>query len=271
MKGRKVHIGVAIILALYLLTPLVGTLLYSFAGNWHSTILPEEWTFSWYLQLYQDNRFFQSLLRSILVISVAVFVSISIVLLTTFTVILYFPKKEGLLKTVTLLPYGIPGVALAIGLINIYSHESLNIAGTPWILFGVYAVVILPFAYQSIRNSLYAIHMIDLVQSAELLGATRLQAIWTTVLPNIKKGILSAVFLSVSMLFGEFALANLLVGGRFETLQIYLYQQLNKNGHTTSAIVITYYTIIMLFTFLLLRLQAPKKKKHKRLPDGTYI
>ena len=57
-----------------------------------------------------------------------------------------------------------------------------------------------------------------------------------------------AVLLSVAMLFGEFALANLLVGGRFETLQIYLYQKINKSGHLGSAIVVTYYLLIVLIT-----------------------
>ncbi|GAB2535758.1 ABC transporter permease [Gracilibacillus alcaliphilus] len=264
MKGTKWHIIVSVVLAIYLVLPLVGTLLYSLAGEWSTTILPKSWTFEWYIQLFQDDRFFQALGRTVFVIAVAVILSIAVILLATITIVLYFPKWEGALKTIALLPYSVPGVALAVGLINLYANDVVNIAGTPWILFGIYAIIIMPFVYQGIRNSLYTINARDMIQAAELLGASKLQAVITVVLPNMKKGIFSAAFLAISMLFGEFALANLLVGGRFETLQIYLYQQLSKNGHLTSAIVICYYTIIVWITLFLLYLQSPKRQKQTR-------
>lgn len=267
MKWNK-HGLIVVALAFYLLLPLAGTLLYSFAENWSTTILPQSWTFSWYIQLFQDERFLAALARSALVITVAVALCVTMMLLAMFVMLLYFPKQANVLKVISMLPYGVPAVAAAIGLLNLYSSSSIQIVGTPWILFGVYAVIIMPFVYQSIRNSIYTIDAMELNQAAEILGATKWQAITSVVLPNISKGILSATLLSISMLFGEFALANLLVGGRFETLQIYLYQQMSKNGHLTSAIVITYYTMIMIITGLLLNFQASKGEKQAKRQRG---
>ncbi|GAB3064160.1 ABC transporter permease [Salinicoccus sesuvii] len=268
MIGRVKHISVVVILAIYLLLPLIGTLMYSLAGKWSTTVLPETWTLSWYGTLFQDSRFIAALGRSIFVITGGVVLSLTLMILTIFIITIHFPSKEKYLKLVSMMPYGIPGVVFAIGLLNIYSSSVVPITGTPWILIGVYAIVTMPFVYQGLRNSLYTINAKELIQAAELLGASKTGAVLTVVLPNMMKGVLAAALLSIAMLFGDFALANLLVGGRYETLQIYLYQQFNKNGHVTSAIVISYYFIIMLVTVLLTRFQQPGRRK-RRATVGT--
>lgn len=261
MIGKRKHIVIAFVLAIYLLLPLIGTLMYSLAGKWSNTILPESWTFAWYAELFQDMRYFEALFRSIFVIAGSVILSLAVMLLAICIVTIYFPKQEKYLKVISMIPYGVPGIVSAIGLLNIYSSTSMQ--GTPWLLIGAYAIIIMPFVYQGIRNSLYTVNATELIQAAELLGATKVRAVLTIVLPNISKGVLTAALLSIAMLFGEFALANLLVGGQYETLQIYLYQQLNKNGHLTSAIVISYYFIIMIVTALLIQFQQPSHVKRK--------
>ena len=70
------------------------------------------------------------------------------------------------------------------------------------------------------------------------------------ILPNLKKGLLASLFLSFSFLLGEFVFANILVGTRYETLQIYLYNMRQTSGHFTSALVITYFLFIFLCTWL---------------------
>ncbi|MFF3023189.1 ABC transporter permease [Gottfriedia sp. NPDC057948] len=179
---------------------------------------------------------------------------------TIFIITVYFNKFEGILQAIAMLPYGIPPIVGAVGLIKLYSSGPFQIAGTPWILVGAYFITILPFMYQGIRNSLRTINAIQLVDAAELLGATKFQAFRTVVLPNILSGILVSSLLSVALLFSEFAFANLLVGGRFETLQIYLADKLNSSGHLTSAIVITYYLVILLLTGTVLKLSFKTKK-----------
>lgn len=261
MTGRFKHLIIVSILGIYLLLPLFGTLLYSLAEEWSTTILPESWTLSWYKMLFEDMRFMEALGRSIFVISTSVILSLTVMILTIFIMTIYFPRKEKYLKLISMMPYGIPGVVSAIGLLNIYSSSIIPITGTPWILIGSYAIIIMPFVYQGIRNSLYTVNATELIQAAELLGASKLKAVTSVVLPNMMKGVLAAALLSIAMLFGEFALANLLVGGQYETLQIYLYQQFSKNGHLTSAIVISYYFIIMMVTGLLIQFQQPGRKK----------
>jgi len=253
----KVLVG---LLVIYLLIPLVGTFLFSIATKWDHSILPESYTLNWYIELFQDGRFFEAFQRTLFLIIITVFLSVSIMLPTIFIITVYFNKFEGILQAIAMLPYGIPPIVGAVGLIKLYSNGPFQIAGTPWILVGAYFITILPFMYQGIRNSLRTINAIQLVDAAELLGATKFQAFRTVVLPNILSGILVSSLLSVALLFSEFAFANLLVGGRFETLQIYLADKLNSSGHLTSAIVITYYLVILLLTGTVLKLTFKTKK-----------
>jgi putative spermidine/putrescine transport system permease protein len=253
----KVIVG---LLVIYLLIPLVGTFLFSIANKWDHSILPESYTLNWYFELFQDGRFFEAFQRTLFLIIITVILSVSIMLPTIFIITVYFNKFEGILQAIAMLPYGIPPIVGAVGLIKLYSNGPLQIAGTPWILVGAYFITILPFMYQGIRNSLRTLNAIQLVDAAELLGATKFQAFRTVVLPNILSGILVSSLLSVALLFSEFAFANLLVGGRFETLQIYLADKLNSSGHLTSAIVITYYLVILLLTGTVLKLSFKTKK-----------
>ncbi|WP_236694077.1 ABC transporter permease [Sporosarcina globispora] len=254
------HKALVGLLVIYLLIPLIGTFLFSIAGKWDHTILPESYTMKWYIELFQDERFFDAFQRTLFLIVMSVGLSIVIMLPTIFIITVYFSKWERLLQAAAMLPYGIPPIVGAVGLIKLYSNSLIPIAGTPWILIGAYFITILPFMYQGIRNSLRTINAVQLVDAAELLGATKFQAFRTVVFPNIISGILVSTLLSVALLFSEFALANLLVGGRFETLQIFLADKLNSSGHLTSAIVITYYSVILLLTGTVLKLTFKNEK-----------
>ncbi|MBI0578695.1 ABC transporter permease subunit [Neobacillus cucumis] len=250
LRFHKIAVGLLII---YLLIPLIGTFLFSIAGKWDRTILPESFTMKWYIELFQDARFFTAFQHTLFLIVMSVGLSIVIMLPTIFIITIYFRKLEGFLQAVSMLPYGIPPIVGAVGLIKLYSNGPIQLSGTPWILIGAYFVTILPFMYQGIRNSLRTINAVELVDAAELLGASKFQAFRTVVFPNILSGILVSTLLSIALLFSEFSFANLLVGGQFETLQIYLSNKLNTSGHLTSAIVITYYSVIMLLTWAVLK------------------
>lgn len=260
-SSMKFHRSAVGLLIIYLLIPLLGTFLFSIAGTWDHTIFPESWTMKWYIELFQDPRYFAAFQRTLFLIVMTVGLSILIMLPTIFIINVYLPKLEGLLQALAMLPYGIPPIVGAVGLIKLYSNGPIQISGTPWILIGAYFVTILPFMYQGISNSLRTINAVELVDAAELLGATKLQAFRTVVLPNILSGILVSTLLSVALLFGEFSFAKLLVGGQFETLQIYLSNQMISSGHISSAIVITYYLVIMILTWVILKITFRNPKR----------
>ncbi|WP_028559366.1 ABC transporter permease [Paenibacillus pinihumi] len=253
-KAGWPHRIVVTVLMVYLLLPLLATFIYAFAKDWQATILPERWTLEWFGELFRDVRFLDALWRSFYLCAISVALSLAVMLPAVFVITVYFPKWESFMKGIVVLPYAVPGVVAAVGLIRAYSSGPVNIAGTAYILIGAYFIVILPYMYQGIRNSLLTVSAVDLLQSAELLGATRARAFINVILPNIWPGVITSTLLSFSVLFGEFVLTNMLVGGHIQTVQIYLYQRLGESGHLASAIAISYFIFILALSMILMKL-----------------
>lgn len=239
-----------------MLVPILATLVYSLSSRWGATILPDGFTLDWYLKLLSDARFIEAFGRSLLVCVAALALSTLLILPAIFVVFYYFPKLDRVMNLLILLPFAVPPVVSSVGLLQLYADSAVPIVGTPWILIGTYFTIALPFMYRALANSFSAIHLRDLMDAAHLLGASTTQAFLQIVLPNVRKGLMASLFLSFSFLLGEFVFANILVGTRYETLQIYLYNMRQTSGHFTSALVMTYFLFIFFCTWLASRLGA---------------
>ncbi|AHG18648.1 ABC transporter permease [Chania multitudinisentens RB-25] len=248
--GKIYHRSVVYLLLAILLLPLLATLGYALATRWGTTILPEGLTLKWIMALWSDPRFLSALGHSLLVCFGALLLSIALILPLMFVIAYYFPRLDALMNILILLPFSVPPVVSVVGLMQLYSDGPLALTGTPWILIGCYFTIALPFIYRAIANNMQAIHLRDLMDSAHLLGASTWKAALIVVLPNLRKGGMIAVLLSFSFLIGEFVFANLLVGNRYETLQVYLFNMRGGSGHFTSALVISYFAVVLLFTWV---------------------
>lgn len=258
-KSHIVSYVVILFIILFLFIPLLGTFLFSIATKWQTTILPEGFTFKWYGVIFRDQQFLISLGRSLTVSFVSVILSMVIMIPTIFFVVVYMPKFEKYLSIVVTIPFAIPGVIFAVGLMKLYSNKPIAITGTIWILIGAYFILILPYMFQGVRNSLRSINAVVLMEAAEILSATKLEAFVKVILPNIIKGVTASALLSFSVLFGEFVLTNLLAGGQYSTVQIYLYTKRNESGHLTSAVVIIYFILILILSGIILKISSDKK------------
>ena len=244
-----------------MLIPIIAMLVYSLSSSWGATILPDGLSLKWFEQLVTDTRFAAAFGRSLFVCFMALILSVLIILPVTFVVFYYFPKLDKLMNVLILLPFAVPPVVSSVGLLQIHAEGSFPLVGTPWILIGTYCMIALPFMYRAIAGSFQAINIHDLMDAAYLLGASTTKAFFMIILPNLKKGLLASLFLSFSFLLGEFVFANILVGTRYETIQVYLYNIRQTSGHLTSALIITYLSFIFLLTWLASRYRRDNNKK----------
>ncbi len=240
------------VILLYLLVPVLGTMLYSFATRWDSSLLPEGLTIAHYQALFANLKVVNALWRSVLVSLGTVVLLWLLVTPAVVAAHLFLPGMRRVLEVASIVPYAFPPVILAIGLIQIYSRPPLPIAGTPAILILAYGVICLPFMVGSIGNSLQAIDGRTLMEACESLGATHWTAYRLVVLPNIAPGLISSGLLTFAVALGEFVLANMLVGSRFETLQIRLVQLMRFDGHVASALVMFYFALVAAASLALL-------------------
>lgn len=254
MRTDSYHRLIVALLVFLLGVPIAATLLYSLATSWGATILPDGLTLKWYVQLWQDPRFLTAFGHSLAVSLGTLLLSTVVIVPFVFVVFYRFPRLDKYMSLLILLPFAVPPVVSSVGLLQIYADDPLPLVGTPWILVGCYFTIALPFMYRSLANSLSGMNLQDLMDAAHLLGASTPRAFWWVILPNLKKGLMASLFLSFSFLLGEFVFANILVGTRYETLQVYLYSVRMTSGHFTSAIVMSYFLFTLVLTWFATRL-----------------
>jgi len=248
MKKRGLADFFFLLLVGYLLLPVLATMLYAFATKWNKSILPEGLTLKWLATLFRDTDFIQAFGRSVLLAGGAVSIALLVIVPAIFVIVLYFPKYEKWIQMAVVMVYSFPGIILAVGLIRVYSKIGIPMI---FVVLGAYVVGILPYIYQGTRNSLRNIDARQLLDAAQLLGASKRQAFTKILLPTVYPGLFAGALLSFSVLFGEFVLINLVVGSRFETVQIYLMKKLSTSGHIASAVVLIYLVLMGLLTFVI--------------------
>lgn len=247
----KIHKWIVTSILTTLCLPIFGTFLYSISSKWTNTLLPQGITLKWYLEIFKNDMFLNAVKKSFWLCSISL-IFIGIILVpTVFVATYYFKKMEKIMNILVLVCFAIPGAVAVVGLIKLYSNEPFRLVGTIYILVGVYFVMTYPFVYRGIKNSLDGLNIRELIESANILGAPTKIAFFRIIVPNISKGLSVSMLLTFSMLFGEFLLVNMLVGGKFQTVQMYINSiRGGYSGHYSSALVVTYFIILLMLTTL---------------------
>ncbi|MCL1855583.1 MAG: ABC transporter permease subunit [Clostridia bacterium] len=248
---------IVLLLFAYLFLPFLLTGLYSIAERWNTTVLPDGVTFRHYTQLFGDTRFWSAMGRTIGISAVTVAVSVLVMTPLVYSIAVFAPRLERLMKALTLVPFALPGVITAAALMRAYAGAGIPMVG---VLSGAYFVLIMPLLYNGILNALRAMDIVPITEAARVLGASTLTAFLRVIVPGIAPGILVSTLLSFSTLFGEYVIVNMLIGGNFETVQIYLALTLRNSGHLSSAIVVVYVLLMTLICFTMILLTRRKDK-----------
>lgn len=245
---------VLIIIAIYLVTPFLATFVYSLFTEW-TGVLPHGFTLRNYTELFADTNFWLAIGRTLVLCAVSVIVTIILLLLAMYPVTVMNHKLGSYMQFICMVPYALQGVILSISIISIYATADGILSNRMLMLFGAYSILVLPYIYQGIRNSLNAIDAKTLIQAAEVLGCGRFQAYVKVILPNIFSGILVSALLAESIVFGDFVLANNIAGNNYENVSVYLNENMYNSSGLASAIVVVIFAVVFLVTGLMLKLQ----------------
>ena len=263
---------VLILVILYLLVPLGATLAFGL-GSGKGVDL------SIFQQIFSDPDFSQTILTSLELAFSATILVIVLVTPTAYWVQLRLPRARPLLDFLTLIPFAVPAIILAVGLLQLYSstpnplidilslglvpllsNDPFNIINTPPLLVCSYVIIALPFVYRPIDNSLRAINTRVLSEAAYSLGSGWWRTFLTVILPNIWPGVISAALLTFSTVMGEFTLATLF---NIYTFPIYLNGVGQNDPHKAAALAILsfIFTLICVLGIILLVRGRPGSRR----------
>jgi putative spermidine/putrescine transport system permease protein len=271
MKQRNLLGPASIVLFLvYMFLPILATYVFSIAVRWDRSILPEGLTLDWYRTAFQDRWFLIVFRHSITISAASVLVSTLLVVPTAYWVHLRLPRARSLLNLITTLPFAIPAVVLALGLIKLYGQGPLQLARTPPMLVLAYVIFTLPFMYRPVASSLEAIDIRRLTEASQSLGASWVRTLVEVIFPNILPGILSGGLLVFATIFGEFTLATLLVGARYKTFPMQLVYYTRRDGRIASAYSVISFTVAWATSLIILWITTwgTRRSSGRRSPVG---
>jgi putative spermidine/putrescine transport system permease protein len=131
-----------------------------------------------------------------------------------------------------LLPLTVPPLVIIVGLTNVTAWLAYLFGDTPYWLAFLYVVLVLPYAYRALDAGLSGINVVVLAEAARSLGAGWFTVITRVIVPNIKTALISASFISIALVLGEYTFASLL---NFNTLQVAIAQQSKSNAQESVA------------------------------------
>lgn len=176
---------------------------------------------------------------------VTVALMLALLVPTMVLVRLHLPRWEKLIEFICLLPLTIPAVALVVGLAPVFRVVSQIFGSASWTLSFAYVILVLPFSYRAIHANLMAVDVVTLTQAARSLGASWFHVLWDVILPNLRRGILAASFISVAAVLGEFTIASLLSRTNLQTSLVLVAKQ---DPYLSNIVVV----LSLVFAFILL-------------------
>jgi putative spermidine/putrescine transport system permease protein len=235
---------------LYLVLPLLATVAFSLATVWSRTVLPEGYTLEWYKAAITDDRFLPTTMHTLQATLGAAIISPLLVVPALLAVHLRAPKWKPWLEFLSIVPWALPGVVLALAMIRAYISP-YNVS-RPALLILTYVLLSLPFMFRSIDASLSAIDARTLAEAAQMLGAGWFDIGRRILLPGIMPGLMSGVLLIAALGAGEYALASLMAGSGWKTFPIYQAQAQNVDGRIASALAVIGLLYVLAVSLLLL-------------------
>lgn len=236
--GSLLGVLLWVVFVLYSLLPLLATALFSLSTRWVNTAFPEGLSLASYRAMIQEPMFLPSLLRSTgLAAGTLVIVAVLTILLLTW-VHIRAPELAPPAEIISLIPFALPWVVVALALIRFYGEVYPGILNTPLLLLLAHGAVSIPYMYWALDNNLRAINARRLYEAGATLGARWHQTLWHVLLPNLGPGLATGGMLVFASSFGEYALSRLLVGAGWMTLPFWQATLINRDARITSAIAV---------------------------------
>jgi putative spermidine/putrescine transport system permease protein len=212
--------------------------------------------------LVTDDALYAAIVTSVLLAVCTVVAMLVLLVPTMIWVRLRAPWAKNMVEFLCLLPLAIPALVIVVGLRNVYLWVTYFLGESALTLTFVYVVLVLPFAYRALDAAVAAIDLQTLADAARSLGAGWTTTILRVVVPNIWSGILSAAFISIAVVLGEYTIASL---SGYQTLQV----QIVAIGKTDGATSVAASLAVLLFALVLLLILSAVTRGRRPVPEAT--
>ena len=168
-------------------------------------------------------------------------------------------KITGLLDTLSMIPYIIPGSVLGIAFLFAFNKRPLLLSGT--FLIMVISFVIRRLAY-TIRSSTATIGQISpsIEEAAISLGSSEFKSFKDVMLPMMIPGVISGALMSWITVISELSSSIILYTSQTKTLTVAIYTEVIRGNYSNAAVFSTILTATSIISLLLFFKISGKKE-----------
>lgn len=131
-------------------------------------------------------------------------------------------RLSGLLDTVLMVPYVVPGVVMAIGFLLTFNHGAMDLVGTSAIIVLILFIRRLPYGVRATSSILRQIKP-SIEEAAVSLGASPVKAFVRVTVPLMMPGVIAGAMMSFITAINELSSTLLLYTGRTTTMPVKIY------------------------------------------------
>lgn len=275
LRARFARLGPNLVLigaAIFFIAPLISTARQALQKvpmpllNWNT--IGDKWTFEGVRRIFQEDNFWPTLQVSLKLAAATVVITLALLVPTALYVHLRLPRARPLVEFLTVLPYVVPPVALAAGVAAFYRANARWFFTWTWALVPFYVVMALPFTYRAIDAGIKAIDVRTLVDASRSLGAGWGTTFRRALLPNLMTALISASFLTATVVLGEFTIAVTLAKNTFPTFSFEYFGRDPQGGIALALLTLMATTFLLGILTLLTRTKA-SRASGKTVVDDT--
>jgi putative spermidine/putrescine transport system permease protein len=216
--------------AAYFLIPLLATFLFSIKDRQTGSCC----SLSAYGVILHDGRFWTTIRLSFVLALETIAISLLLFVPTIYWVHLKLPRLRPVISFLALVPFVVPPIILVGGLLDFYRGSPQWFYADPHgFLVAAYVILAFPYVFFSLDAGFRAIDVHTLTEASLNLGASWRTTLARVILPNIRVAALSAAFLTLAIVMGEFTIATL---SAFKTFPTYI-QLINETEAYPAAAV----------------------------------
>jgi iron(III) transport system permease protein len=175
--------------------------------------------FRWIVVTHDTTR--GAIANSLVFSAAAACVAVTLAFLAAYMVNRRLVAWSPVVGYLSMAPYVIPGIVLAIGFLAAYSRPPFLLYGTAWIMVLAFTARFLPIAYANSDAALKSVHP-ELEDAARIAGGGRLVTLREVTLPLIKRGILGGWLLVLIAALRELSAAIFLFAAHTKVMSIVL-------------------------------------------------
>ena len=227
MKNKRLKNLFICLVFLFLYLPIIILVVYSFNSS-KMNIVFENFTFSWYRQLFYNRELIEAFLNTMIVAIISTLVSTVIGTMGAIALNKYNFKFKNTINKLIYIPIVIPEIVLGISLLSVYTLMKLNL--------GLFTIILshiafsIPYVLVSVRSTLSDTTK-TYEEAASDLGASNFSTFFKVILPTISPGVVSGAILSFTLSLDDVVISYFTAGPGSNTLPLKIYSMI-KTGIT---------------------------------------